>query len=35
MGRESTKPKFEKLDIFKDCTSTYPIQTVQPTYKVT
>ena len=35
MGRESTKPRFEKLDIFKDCTSAYPVQTVQPVYKVT
>jgi|LakMenEpi03Aug12_release.lakeMendotaPanAssembly.Ray.scaffolds.fasta_scaffold5966270_1 hypothetical protein len=35
MGKESSKPRFEKLDIFKDCTSEYPIQTVQPVYKVT
>lgn len=31
----SGKPKFEKLDIFRDCTSPYPIQTVQPIYRVT
>lgn len=31
----SKVPKFEKLNIFKDCTSPYPVQTVQPIYKVT
>jgi hypothetical protein len=35
LGGGATKPAFEKLNIFKDCTSKYPVQTVQPTYKVT
>jgi hypothetical protein len=25
----SDAPKFKKLDIFKDCTEPYPVQTVQ------
>jgi phenylalanine-4-hydroxylase len=31
----SDKPKFEKLNIFRDCRSPFPVQTVQPVYKVT
>jgi hypothetical protein len=31
----SNVPKFQKLDIFKDCTAPYPVQTVQPIYRVT
>lgn len=34
MMRGPEKPRFETLDVFKDCTSPYPIQTVQPVYKV-
>ena len=31
----SDVPKFKKLDIFKDCTAPFPVQTVQPVYRVT
>jgi hypothetical protein len=31
----SNVPKFQKLNIFTDCTAPYPIQTVQPIYRVT
>lgn len=35
MCRGKEKPKFENLDIFRDCHASYPVQTVQPVYKVT
>ena len=31
----SSEAKFKKLDIFNDCTAEYPVQTVQPLYRVT
>ena len=34
MERGPEKPRFTKFDVFKDCTSPYPVQTVQPVYKV-
>jgi hypothetical protein len=34
LGRGPEKPIFDKLDVFRDCTAPYPVQTVQPVYKV-
>lgn len=31
----SPVPSFQKLDIFGDCEAEYPVQTVQPIYRVT
>jgi hypothetical protein len=31
----SGEPRFEKLDIFRDCRAAYPVQSVQPVYRVT
>jgi len=28
-------PRFDNLDIFRDCIESFPVQTVQPVYKVT
>ena len=33
--RGPEKPRFDNLDIFRDCTEPYPVQTVQPVFKVT
>lgn len=33
--RGPTKPRFDNLDIFRDCIEPFPVQTVQPVYKVT
>lgn len=34
MERGPEKPRFDILDVFNDCNSPYPVQTVQPVYKV-
>ena len=34
LGRGPAQPRFERLSIFEDCVAAYPVQTVQPLYKV-